>query len=130
MAGAAATQDVKARLLADLQKAVSAGHVLLATAVAVLVERNAYDLVQQASAGGAGKAEAVDERLQRHLRNVVTVVSTAERHLGDVRQAVHWYRSGVPSPGHTPEALTVAGRLEDVYRLLLRTPRGGAGSGA
>ena len=128
MEHAPAGPDVKARLLADLVETMSAGHILQATAVAVLVGRNAYDVVQQALANSANKDAAVDERLQIHLRNVVRVLSVAERHLGDVRLAVHWYRTERVAEGalETPEALTVAGRLEDAYRLLLRTQQGSA----
>ena len=89
----------------------------------VLVGRNAYDIVNQ-SATGQGRATSADERLQRHLRNVVTVVSVAHRHFGNVPDAVQWYRGGAGQ--HTPEAMTATGRLEDVYRLLLRTSAGGA----
>jgi hypothetical protein len=128
MEHAPAGPDVKARLLADLVETMSVGHILQATAVAVLVGRNAYDVVQQALANSANKDAAVDERLQIHLRNVVRVLSVAERHLGDVRLAVHWYRTERVAEGalETPEALTVAGRLEDAYRLLLRTQQGSA----
>jgi hypothetical protein len=126
MEHAPATDDVKRRLLADLVQSMSAGHLLQATAVAVLVGRNAYDVVQQALAGSDGKGPPVDERLQLHLRNVVTVLSVALRHFGDVGLAVQWYRTDrLPNGAHdTPEALTVAGRLEDVYRHLLRTQAG------
>jgi hypothetical protein len=123
MEHAPASDDVKRRLLADLVQTMSAGHLLQATAVAVLVGRNAYDVVQQAVAGSNGKGPPVDERLQRHLRNVVTVLDVAVRQFGDVRLAVNWYRTDRRASGahDTPEALTVAGRLEDVYRHLLRT---------
>lgn len=119
-------QALKARLLADLVQAMSSGHLLQATTVAVLVGHNAYDLVDQSRAEGGARGSSPDERLQRHLRNVVTVVSVASRHFGDLLQAVHWYRHGRNDDGQpTPEALTVAGRLEDVYRMLLRTARAG-----
>lgn len=122
MEHAPASDDVKRRLLADLVQTMSAGHMLQATAVAVLVGRNAYDVVQQAVAGG-GKGPPVDQRLQLHLRNVVTVLDAAVRSFGDVRLAVNWYRTDRRGNGahDTPEALTVAGRLEEVYRHLLRT---------
>jgi len=112
---------LKARLLADLVRAMEAGHVLQATTVAVLLGRTAYELVNQ-SVGIAGTQDgSVDERLQSHLRNVVAVLSVAERHFGDVLQAVHWYLSDQPAEGaqQTPEAMIAAGRLEDAYRLLL-----------
>jgi hypothetical protein len=115
---------LKARLLADLVQAMASGHLLQASTVAVLVGRNAYDIVNQSATAGQGRAASADERLQRHLRNVVTVVSVAHRHFGTVPEAVQWYRSGEGQ--HTPEAMTATGRLEDVYRLLLRTPAGGA----
>jgi len=115
---------LKARLLADLVQAMASGHLLQATTVAVLVGRNAYDVVNQSAVAGEGRAVSADERLQRHLRNVVTVVNVAHRHFGNVPDAVQWYRGG--EGPHTPEAITAAGRLEDVYRLLLRTPVNGA----
>lgn len=118
---------LKARLLADLVQAMSSGHLLQATTVAVLVGRNAFDLVNQSMAAGEPRGISADERLQRHLRNVVAVVSVANRHFGNnLLQAVHWYRNGrgPEDAQQTPEAITVAGRLEDVYRLLLRTPAG------
>jgi hypothetical protein len=115
---------LKARLLADLVQAMASGHLLQATTVAVLVGRNAYDLVSQSAAAGQGSAASPDERLQRHLRNVVSVVSLAHRHFGNVPQALHWYRGG--DGPQTPEAMTATGRLEDVYRMLLRTPAPGA----
>jgi hypothetical protein len=116
---------LKSRLLADLVRAKEVGHVLEATTVAVLLGRNAYDLVNQ-SVGITGMRDgSVDERLQLHLRNVVTVLSVAERHFGDVLQAVHWYLTGHPADveQQTPEAMVAAGRLEDAYRLLLRARR-------
>lgn len=123
-----ASPDLKARLLADLVESVSAGHLLHATAVAVLVGRNAYDLVQQALARGENAHGTVDERLQVHLRNVVTVLSVAARHLRDVRLAVHWYRSAAEAGHDAPETMVVAGRLEDVCRLLLRMPKASPGN--
>ena len=74
---------------------------------------------------GSQETKAFDERLQRHLRNVVTVLSVAERHFDDVLLAVHWYRSDRIAEGekYTPEGLTAAGKLEDAYRLLLRSSR-------
>ncbi len=119
-------QALKSRLLADLVQAMSAGHVLQASAVAVLVGRNAYDLVQQANVAAQHRGAGTDERLQLHLRNVVTVLGAAERHFGDVLLAVHWYRTHSLAEGvqHTPEALTAAGRLEDACRLLPRPPGG------
>lgn len=119
----------KARLLADLVQALSAGHLLQASTVAVLVGRNGYDLVQQALEGRPCRDNEVDERLQLHLRNVVTVLSVAQRHFGNVLLAIQWYRNERIAEGaqHTPEALTAAGRLEDAYRVLLRTPRGPVG---
>lgn len=116
---------LKARLLADLVRAMEAGHVLQASTVAVLLGRNAYDLVNQ-SAGITGMRDgSVDERLQSHLRNVVTVLSVAELHFGNVLQAVHWYLTDQPGEGaqQTPEAMIAAGRLEDAYCLLLRARR-------
>lgn len=115
---------LKARLLADLVQALASGHLLQATTVAVLVGRNAFDIVNQSAAAGPGRAASPDERLQRHLRNVVTVVSVAHRHFGNVPDALRWYRGG--DGPQTPEALTATGRLEDVYRMLLRTPGPGA----
>ena len=115
---------LKARLLADLVQAMASGHLLQASTVAVLVGRNAFDIVGQSTAAPAGRASSPDERLQRHLRNVVTVVSVAHRHFGNVPDAVQWYRGGAGA--HSPEALTASGELEDVYRLLLRTSRPGA----
>lgn len=118
------SQALKARLLADLVQAMSSGHLLQATTVAVLVGRNAYDLVNQSMAGGSVRGTSADERLQRHLRNVVSVVSAAHRRFGDLLLAVHWYRNGPAGADaqQTPEAVTVAGRVEDVYRMLLATP--------
>lgn len=115
-------QALKARLLADLVQAMSAGHLLQPTAVAVLVGRNAYDLVQQAVGTAPARDGSVDHRLQLHLRNVVSVVSVAERHFADVLLAVHWYRNERlgDGPQQTPEGLTAAGRLDDAYRLLLQ----------
>ena len=122
--GSAGSHALKARLLADLVQAMASGHLLQATTVAVLVGRNAYDLVNQSMAGGASHATSADERLQRHLRNVVTVVNVANRHFASLPQAVQWYRGS--GEGMTPEEVTAAGRLEDVYRMLLRTPAAGA----
>ena len=116
------SQALKARLLADLVQAMASGHLLQATTVAVLVGRNAYDLVNQSMAADGRGGASADERLQRHLRNVVSVVSTASKHFGDLLQAVQWYRSA-GDDGQTPEAATAAGRLEEVYRWLLRVPR-------
>jgi hypothetical protein len=117
-------QALKSRLLADLVKAVSVGHVLQPSTVAVLVGRNASELIQQAS-GANESGPPSDERVQRHLRNIVTVLSVAHRHFSNVLWAVYWYRTDhlAESWQHTPEALTAAGRLEDAYRILLRTPR-------
>jgi hypothetical protein len=122
-------QVLKSRLLADLVQAMSSGHPLQATAVGILLGRTAYDMVQQALKTKEHGGAPVDQRLQLHLRNVVTVLSVAERHFGSVLLAIHWYRSNRLDEGlqRTPEALTVAGRLEDAYRLLLRTPTGGGG---
>lgn len=129
MASDVEPRALKSRLLADLVQAMSAGHLLQAATVAVLVGRNAYDLVQQAVDGRQCRDNEVDERLQLHLRNVVTVLSVAQRHFGNVLLAVQWYRSDriVEGAQYTPEALTAAGRLEDAYRELLRTPRGPVG---
>jgi hypothetical protein len=114
-------QALKSRLLADLVMALSAGHVLQPSTVAVLVSRSASELVQQAS-GGIENGAASDERIQRHLRNVVTVLSVANRHFSNVLLAVNWYRTDHQGWQHTPEALVAAGRLEDAFRTLLRTP--------
>ncbi|MCC2676585.1 MAG: hypothetical protein K0R58_3532 [Ramlibacter sp.] len=116
---------LKARLLADLVRAMEAGHVLQASTVAVLLGRTADELVNQ-SLGITGVQDgSVDERLQLHLRNVVAVLSVAELHYGDVLQAVHWYLTGQPGEGaqETPEAMLAAGRLNDAYCLLLRARR-------
>lgn len=113
---------LKARLLADLVCAMDAGHVLQASTVAALLGRTACELVDQ-SVGVPGTQDGfVDERLQSHLRNVVAVLSAAERHFGDVLQAVHWYLTDQPAAGaqQTPEAMIAAGRLQDAYRCLLR----------
>lgn len=126
-AHAPAPQALKSRLLADLVQAMSSGHLLETTAVAVLVGRHADDLVQQALGGhDRGAGAGADEMLQLHLRNVVTVLSVAERHFGNILLAVHWYRTDPVLEGmqQTPESLTVARRLEDAYRQLLRSPRG------
>lgn len=116
-----APDSLKSRVLADLVRSVDLGRSLQTTAVAVLVGRNPYDLVQKA-AQDLGHADH-DERLQLYLRNVVAVLSAAERHLGNVLAAVHWYRADRIAEGvqYTPEALVAAGRLEEVYRRLLRT---------
>jgi hypothetical protein len=125
-AGPPAPQAMKARLLADLVQAMSSGHLLRTTAVGVLVGRNAYDLIQQSRSGESRGSSGADEMLQLHLRNVVTVLSMATRHFGDVLLAVHWYRSDAIANGaqFTPEAMTVAGRLDDVYRQLEQSRRG------
>ncbi|MCM2251999.1 MAG: hypothetical protein NDJ19_06540 [Ramlibacter sp.] len=116
-------QALKSRLLADLERAVSAGHVLQATTVAVLIGRNACDLVDQCTEIPGVRSGSVDERLQSHLRNIVTLLAVAERHFGDVVLAVQWYVAGHPADAaqQTPESLAAAGRLEDAYRLLPRT---------
>lgn len=114
---------LKARLLADLVCAMEAGHVLQASTVAALLGRTACELVNQ-SAGVPGAQDAfVDLRMQSYLRNVVAVLSVAERHFGDVLQAVNWYLTD-QSEGdvqQTPEAMIAAGRLQDAYRRLLRS---------
>lgn len=114
---------LKSRLLADLARSVDLGHPLQTTSVAVLVGRNPYDLVQKAAQDGGHAGP--DERLQLYLRNVVAVLSAAERHLGNILAAVHWYRTDRIAEGvqYTPEALVAAGRLEDAYRQLVRSTR-------
>jgi len=122
-------QALKSRLLADLVQAMSSGHPLHATAVGILLGRTVTDMLQQALKTREHGGAPIDERLQLHLRNVVSVLSVAERHFGNVLPAIHWYRSNCLDQGlqHTPEALTVAGRLEEAYRLLPRTPTGVGG---
>jgi hypothetical protein len=113
-------QPTKSRLLSDLVRAAEAGHVLQPSAVAVLIDRNPYDIVQQA-VGGAQKVDpSVEQRLQLHMRNVIAVISAAELHFGDTLQALHWFREEHAGLGshHTPEALTAAGRLQDAFRML------------
>lgn len=111
---------LKSRLLADLVRAVAAGHVVQATTVAALTGRNAYDLVQQSVRTAGARQRSVDERLQSHLREIVTVLSLAERQLGDVLQAIHWYLEdrGAEGAQPTPEALIAAGRLDEAWRRL------------
>jgi hypothetical protein len=115
----AETQLPKSRLLADLAQAMAAGHLLQASAVAVLVGRTPAELVQQALSAQHPFAPGSDERLQLYLRNVVGILKVAERHFGDVQLAVHWYRNAQAGQ-RAPEALAEEGRLEDAYRLLLR----------
>lgn len=109
----------KSRLLADLAQAMAAGHLLQVSAVAVLVGRTSPELVQQALKAQHPFAPGSDERLQFFLRNVVRLLNVAERHFDDVQLAVHWYRNA--QGARTPEALVADGKLEDAYRLLLRT---------
>ena len=120
--GKATPLALKARLLADLVRAMEAGHVLQASTVAVLLGRTAHELVNQSMGITDMQDRSVDERVQSHLRNVVAVLGVADSHFGDVLQAVHWYLTDRPAEGaqETPEAMVAAGRLEDAYRLLLR----------
>ena len=108
---------MKARLLAELVQAMSAEQPLLASTVALLVGRTARALMQQALSARQQCSATVEECLQLHLRNVVTLVGLAERHFGNVLLAVHWYRTDRLAQGaeHTPEALTAAGRPEDAW---------------
>lgn len=115
----AETQLPKSRLLADLAQAMAAGHLLQVSAVAVLVGRTSPEVIQQALDAQHPFAPGSDERLQFYLRNVVRLLNVAERHFDDVQQAVHWYRHA--QGPRTPETLVAAGKLEDAYRLLLRT---------
>lgn len=123
VAGQEKQHALKARLLADLVCAMESGHVLQASTVAALLGRTAGELVNQSVRITGTQDAFVDLRLQSHLRNVVAVLSVAERHFGDAEQAVNWYLTDQPEGDsqQTPESMIAAGRLQDAYRRLLGT---------
>lgn len=121
----------RTRLLAMLFQSAADGAPLQARLVASLVGRNAFELVQQSLRNPSTAHLAMNDRLQEHLRNVVTVVAAAQRHFGSVARGVHWFRTA-PLPdaaAPTPESMTLHGRPREACAYLPAGARGDAPGG-
>lgn len=110
----------KARAMVRLLRFLEAQAALPPREVALLLGVNAYALVQQSLENAATEGASMDERLQAHLRNVVSVLARAYQVRGDITGTLSWYhRQEIAEfANKTPETLTAAGRLDEVFRLI------------